>query len=164
MVKQGLNKIAADLLASLTWQNIINGFTVLGVLISLYKSVYVPWKEAKPDIEFFTTPHYIGNNTAVNSMLIRNRGDGAATNIGIYCELERPHNIKEIRSKMKYNLVEGGVDDWKVKMTWERLEPRNSINVAILIEADPVDITSIIPHVLRVWSDTGIIEEQGISI
>lgn len=146
---------------AMTFQNIVNVFTVLGVLASLYKSVYVPWKEAKPDIEFFTTPHYIGNDTAVNSMLIRNKGKGAATNIGIYCELKRPHIIKKIRSNLDYKLVEGGEDDWRVKMTWKRLEPKNSINVALLIEADPMDISSIIPEVLRIWSDKGIIEEQG---
>jgi len=48
-------------------------------------------------------------------------------------------------------------------MIWERLEPKNSLNVAMFIESDPLDISSIIPEVLRVWSDKGIIEEQGIS-
>lgn len=169
---KGLSEMAVDLvwmasisLASLvkaiTGQTIVNVFTVLGVLVSLYKSVYVPWKEAKPDIEFFTTPHYIGNKTAVNSMLIRNKGDGAATNLGIYFELKRPYTIKEIRSNLGYKLVEGGEGDWRVKMTWDRLEPKNILQVSMLIDADPIDISSIIPAVLRVWSDTGIIEEQG---
>lgn len=154
----------ASIVKAIPWQTIVNVFAVLGVIVSLYKSVYVPWKEARPDIEFFNTPHYIGDNTAVNSLLIRNRGDGAATNLGIYCRLKRPHIIKEIRSNLDYTLVEGGVDDWRVKMTWDRLEPKNSINVAMLIEADPLDISSVIPESLRVWSEDGIIEEQGVRL
>ena len=148
---------------SLPWQIFVNIFTIVGVCVALYTSIIVPWMEEKPDLEFFTTPHYIGDNTAISSILIRNKGDAAATNIGIYFELSRPYTIKEINSNPKHELVEGGKGDWRVKMTWDRLEPRNSITVAIFIEADPFDILSIIPVNLRVWSDMGILEEQGIN-
>lgn len=146
---------------AITGQTFINLIAVAGLIISLYANVYVPWREAKPDIEFFTAPHYIGNDTAVNSMLIRNKGEGAATNVGIYFELKRPYTIKEIRSNLEYDLVEGGEANWRVKMTWDRLEPKNILKIAMLTDADPLDISSIIPAILRVWSDTGIIEEQG---
>lgn len=145
----------------MTWRNFKDICGIMGVIIALYTAVYLPWMEKKPDLEFFTTPHYIGNNTAISSILIRNKGDAAATNIGIYFELTRPYTIKEIRSNLKYDLVEGGEGDWKVKMMWDRLEPRNTLNLSIFIEADPVDILSIIPVILRVWSDSGILEEQG---
>lgn len=145
----------------MTWRNFKDICAIMGVIIALYTAVYLPWMEEKPDLEFFTTPHYIGNNTAISSILIRNKGDAAATNIGIYLELTRPYTIKEIRSNLEYDLVEGGEGDWRVKMMWDRLEPRNSLNLAIFIEADPVDILSIIPVNLRVWSDSGILEEQG---
>jgi len=135
----------------------------VGVLAALYTSIYIPWTEAKPDLEFHATPHYIGNNTALNSILIRNKGTAAATNIGIYFELTRPYTIKKIRSNLKYHLVEGGEGEWWVKMTWDRLEPGNSLDIAIFIESDPIDIYSIVPAVLRVWSDTGILKEQGMS-
>lgn len=146
----------------MTWRNFKEVFVILGILASLYASIVVPWMRAKPDLEFYTTPHYIGNNTAISSILIRNKGDAAATNIGIYFELKRPYTIKNISSNPECNLAEGGEGDWRVKMTLDRLEPRNSLNVAIFTEADPTDITSIVPVILRVWSDTGILEEQGI--
>jgi len=146
----------------MTWQTFERLFLIVGVLVSVYASVLSPWLAAKPDLEFYTTPHYIGNNTAISSILIRNKGDAAAKNIGIYFELNRPYTIKKISSSPECVLAEGGEGDWRVKLTLDRLEPRNSLTVAIFIEADPVDINSIIPLILRVWSDTGILEEQGI--
>jgi len=146
---------------NINWQNLINVFAVFGVIISLYFNVYIPWAETKPDLECYTVSHCIGDNTAITLILIRNKGDEAATNVGIYYELERSDAIKEICSNPEYNLVEGGEADWRVKMTWDRLEPGNSLKVSIFTEADPTDISSIVPVALRIWSDAGIIEDQG---
>ena len=146
----------------MTWRNFKDICAIVAIIVTIYTNIYLPWMEAKPDLEFYTTPHYIGNNTAISSILIRNKGTAAATNIGIYFELTRPYTIKEIRSNIEYNPIEGGEDEWWVKMTWDRLEPGNSLKVSIFIEADPVDINSIVPAILRVWSDTGILEEQGL--
>ena len=146
---------------SMTWQTIINIFTIVGVLVALYTGIYLPMVEEKPDLEFHTTPHYVGNNTAVNAYLIRNKGTAAATNICIYFELNSLYTIKNITSNLEYNTIEGGVGMGKVKIRWDRLEPGNSLKVSIYVEADLFDIYSIIPESLRVWSDTGILEEQG---
>jgi len=133
--------------------------SLIALVIVVYTDIVRPWLEAKPKLTYVTTPHFVPPDTAVNGFLITNRGKAPAKNIGLYIALLEGFTIKEITSNLEYKIIEGGIGQGRVKIVWEQLPPKNSIDVGVFSKADPAIVRSIVPKEFRLWHEDGIVDE-----
>jgi hypothetical protein len=131
--------------------------SLLAIAISLYTGVIRPWRAAKPELTYSADHYFITEDTASHDLLIWNKGNAPAKNIGLDITLQKPFKIKEFFTNPQAEVVSGGKGESSLRLSWKELPPKNYINVKIMSEAAKEKPQTAYPAEFKLWHEGGLV-------